>query len=198
MNCRKFKERLSLEFKRTDSGLPPELDDHIKTCDSCRAYYLGLSGIRENLNREDFEVFPGELDNITFEVISGRGTVSIRQESVFERIKAAVGRRAWVPAVAAVAIVALIFGPRILRGPEEISPVDQQYGNIETTVDYSSIESAEDLAYVVESLVDDASEFELVAEELIMDTDYNDLIDYLSEEELDELYDRIETINGSS
>jgi hypothetical protein len=123
---------------------------------------------------------------------------SVQHESVFEKIKAAIGRRAWVPAAAAVAIVALIFAPRILRGPGGISPVDQQFRNVETTDDLSSIESAEDLAYVVESLVDDDSEFDLVAEELMMESDYDDLIDYLSEEELDELYQRIETINGSS
>jgi hypothetical protein len=198
MNCSEFQKRLDLEFSSVDSELPPDVEHHLRSCDSCRVYYSKLSAMRETLNHQGFEVVPGELDDITFERISGAEMASVQHESVFEKIKAAIGRRAWVPAAAAVAIVALIFAPRILRGPGGISPVDQQFRNVETTDDLSSIESAEDLAYVVESLVDDDSEFDLVAEELMMESDYDDLIDYLSEEELDELYQRIETINGSS
>ena len=198
MNCSKFKERLNLEFHSEDSGLPSELDDHIRACDSCRAYYSQLARTREILNRQSFEVRPGELDDITFEKIAGAKPVSIPSESVFDKIKAVVGRRVWVPAVAAAAVVILVFAPRMFKGSNGIYYSNQQYGSLETTDDYSSIQSSEDLAYVVESLMDDDSEVDLVADELMMDTDYEDLIDYLSDDELDALYERIETMNGSS
>jgi hypothetical protein len=50
----------------------------------------------------------------------------------------------------------------------------------------------------VVSLLEDDTDFAWAAEELMLNMDYDDLIDDLTNDELRALYDRIEMINGST
>lgn len=194
MNCREFQEKIDLIFRRGASEMPSELREHIQSCDSCRAYSGELSGLRESLDEQKFEVLTGELDDLTFEKIVQLKSPRLPKRAVFDGFR----RRAWAPVVVAAAIILLAIIPYFVERISTIYQQDESPGVADIVDDYAVIESYDDLALVVVSLLEDDTDFAWAAEELMLNMDYDDLIDDLTNDELRALYDRIEMINGSA
>ncbi len=92
-------------------------------------------------------------------------------------------------------IIILAIIPQFIENTSSVYQLDESSGVAD---EYSQIESYDDLALVVVSLLEDDSDFEWAAGELMIDMDYDDMIDDLTDDELKALYDRIQMINGSA
>ncbi len=198
MNCKEFQKIIDLEFRHGVFEMPSELKQHIQSCDSCNAYYGELSRLKESLEEQKFEILPRELDDINFEKIAQSGQSRPEKRGVFEAAFTGFRRWAWVPAVAAAVIIILAIIPRFIENTSSVYQLDESSGVAEVVDEYSQIESYDDLALVVISLLEDDTDFEWAAGELMIDMDYDDLIDALTEDELRALYDKIEIIEGST
>ncbi len=193
MNCREFQENADQEFRCGSTELPSELKRHMQACDSCSAYLAELSRLRESLDEQRFEVLPGELDDMTFEKISRLGRAQPEKRAVFSGFR----RWAWAPVAVVAVIIILAVIPQFSERAATIYQPDHSSGVTEIVDEYAVIESYDDLALVVVSLLEDDSDFDWATEEMMLDMYYDDLIDDLTDDELKALYDRIEMINGS-
>ena len=198
MNCREFREKIDLEFRSGALEILSELRRHMQDCDSCSAYFGQLSRLRESLNEQKFEILPGELDDITLEKIAQLKHRQPAKSAVFETVFTRFRRWIWAPAAVVAVIIILAIMPRFIDRNAAIYPLDESSGGVGIVDDYAVIESYDDLAIVVVSLLEDDADFDWAAEELMLDMDYNDLIDDLTDDELRTLYDKIEIINGSA
>lgn len=198
MNCKEFQKTIDLEFRHGVFEMPSELRQHIQSCDSCNAYYGELSRLKESLDEQKFEILPDELDDINFEKIAQSGQSESKKRGVFEAVFTGFRRWAWVPAIAAAVIIILAIIPQFIENTSSIYQLEESSGVAEVVDEYSQIESYDDLALVVVSLLEDDTDFEWAAGELMIDMDYDDMIDDLTDDELKALYDRIEMINGSA
>lgn len=198
MNCREFQEKIDLEFGAAALEIPSELKKHMHGCDSCSAYFSELSRLRESLNEQRFDILPGELDDIIFEKIAQSENSQPERRGLFETIFSGFRRWAWAPAAVIAMIIVLTIIPQFIDRNATIYPLDESSGGVEIVDDYALIESYNDLAIVVVSLLEDDAELDWVAEELMLGMDYDELIDDLTDDELRALYDRIEMINGSA
>ncbi len=198
MNCREFREKIDLEFRFGALEILSELRQHIQSCDSCSAYFGQLSRLRESLNEQKFEIFPGELDDITFEKIAQSEHRQPAKSGIFEIVFAGFRRWIWAPAAVVAVIIILAIMPQFIDRNGAIYPLDESSGGVGIVDDYAVIESYDDLALVVVSLLEDDADFDWAAEELMLDMDYDDLIGDLTDDELRALYDKIEMINGSA
>jgi uncharacterized membrane protein YcjF (UPF0283 family) len=166
----------------------------MQACDSCNVYFGELSRLKESLDEQKFEVLPGELDDITFEKITQQERPQPKKSTVFSGFR----RWAWVPAAVVAIIVILAVIPQFSDWVATIYQQDESSGIAEIIDEYAMIESYDDLALVVVSLLEDDTDFDRAAEEMMTDMHYDDLIDDLTDDELKALYDRIETIKGSA
>jgi len=198
MDCKEFQEKIDLEFRYGAFEMPSELRQHMQDCHSCSAYSGELSRLKESLHEQKFEVLPGELDDITFEKIAQLEQPGPEKRGVFEAVFTGFRRWVWAPAAVVAVIIILAIIPQFIERTATIFPLDESSGIVEIVDDYAEIESYDDLALVVVSLLEDDTEFDWAAGELIIDMDYNDLIDDLTDDELRALYDKIEMINGSA
>lgn len=198
MNCREFREKIDLEFNRGEVEVPSELKKHLQSCDSCSAYSGELARLRESLEKQRFEVLPGELDDITFEKIAQSKRPYPEKRGLFETIFRGFPRWGWAPAAVVAAIILFTIVPKIGERISTIYQLDEPSGVTEIVDEYAEIESEDDLALVVVSLLENDTDFQWAAEELTTGMDYEDLIDDLTDDELRALYDRIEIIEGSA
>jgi len=198
MNCEEFKYQIDLDLRAGHLELSSEMEFHIAGCGSCRSYYLQLDALRNLLGREKFEVVPGELDELTFENIAGTERPSPYKLSFREAIFSGMRKWIWVPAAAAVIVImaAVYF---------HFGGVPDYYGQAVVETEYpvsgdtsSAIENIGDWSYVIKSLISDESEFDVAEEELSTDIDFDDALINLSDEQLNSLYNLIQTMNGST
>lgn len=198
MNCKEFQEKADLEFRRGEVEMPSELKKHLKSCDSCSAYLGALSRLGKSLSKQKFEVLPGELDDITFEKIAQSKRPYPEKRGLFETILRGFPRWGWAPAAAIAAIILLTIVPKIGERISTIYHLDEPSGVTEIVDEYAGIESDDDLALVVVSLLENDTDFVWAAEELMTDMEYDDVIDDLNDDELKALYDKIEIIKESA
>lgn len=198
MNCREFQEKIDLEFSRGEFEMPSELKRHLQDCDSCNAYSGELARLRESLEKQRIEVHPGELDDITFEKIARVVRPYPEKRGLFETIFRGFPRWGWAPAAVVGAIILFTIVPKIGERATTNYQLDEPSAVTEFADEYADIESDDDLALVVVSLLENDTDFIRAAEELIADMEYDDLIDGLTDDELKALYDRIEITEGSS
>jgi hypothetical protein len=198
MNCREFQQKIDLEFGRGEIEMPSGLKKHLQSCDSCSAYLGTLSRLGEALSKQKFEVLPGELDDITFEKIAQSKRPYPEKRGLFETIFRGFPRWGWAPATAIAAIILLTIVPKIGERISTIYQLDEPSGVTEIVDEYAGIESDDDLALVVISLLENDTDFVRAAEELMTDMEYDDVIDDLTDDELKALYDKIEIIEGSA
>ncbi len=194
MDCREFQEKTDLEIRCGSIEMPSELRHHMQACDSCTAYFGELSRLKELLDEQKFEVLPGELDDITFEKIAQLERPQPKKSAVFSGFR----RWAWASAAVVAIIVTLALIPQFSDWVAGIYQQDESSGVAEIIDEYAMIESYDDLALVVVSLLEDDTDFDRAAEEMMSDMHYDDMIDDLTDDELKALYDRIETIKGSA
>jgi hypothetical protein len=105
-------------------------------------------------------------------------------------------RWSWVPAAVAAVLLMLMVLPK----NNDVGNSDSQVVQNNTIYlgDGVFVESEEQASALTASLVSDESELDLLADELIYESDVDDLLDSMTDEEFEILYERLKNINGSS
>ena len=188
MNCKDVQRQIDLELKKDSVDVGEAVKAHFETCPGCRNYYRRAVHLGNLLGRQKFEVLPGELDDLTFEKIAASGRPEKKTgflQSIFSI------RWVWVPvAAAAIFIIFALFPGRVNHNTEikliDWSPSYSTYvpEGLDSTV-FSSFENIGD-------------DLEIMEEVLLYDSDVDNLIESLTEEELDILYERLNSKSGSA
>jgi len=183
MNCDDFKRELEFGFERGVIELTAELKSHLDSCPACGEYLEELDTLKNLLDEQTFAVKPGELDDITFEnvlVIEPKTEYRGVRKGIF----AGFARWAWAPAAAAMIIFALVRF-------SSYSSNTKSEGSASTDTDNL-------WSYVLGSLAGDSNQFELAQEELTRNGDIDDALASMTDDELQSLYDKLETLKGSA
>jgi hypothetical protein len=194
MKCHDIQKKIDLGLSDSSIDIDSRLRSHIESCRECGRYYKEISELREILNRQSFEVLPGELDGITLENIIRSEKPEIRKAGIFQSIFSL--RWFWVPAAVAAVLLMLMVLPK----NNDVGNSDSQVVQNNTIYlgDGVFVESEEQASALTASLVSDESELDLLADELIYESDVDDLLDSMTDEEFEILYERLKNINGSS
>lgn len=197
MNCDKLRQEIGLAITGERFDFDRGILSHIDSCESCAAYYSELSLLRDSLSEQVFEVLPGELDDITFEKIIGNKYRPRHKSGLFGFFFA--GLRKW--AIAPVAAIVIVVLMNLVPSYQSITD-DSMTLTAGDTYDWSwneLVSLAEDSGFwpiVVETFIEDDTEFDFVAEELSLE--FEDALESLTDEELNILYERIDKLNGSA
>lgn len=194
MKCEDVQKRIDLELSGSSLDIDSEIKLHIDSCEKCGLYYKEVVKLKEILSDQNFEVMPGELDDITFEKIIQSAKPETGKSGLFESIFSL--RWAWVPAAVAAIIILFLVSPNINNlenGKSSIIQSDSTYLG-----DGIFIGSEQEASALARSLISADSELELLADELIFGSEIDDLIETLSDDEFEKLYERLGNINGSS
>jgi len=194
MNCGKFKELVDLEVSAGDFRLTEELESHINSCDSCRAYYDETVSLREVLNSQKFEIRPNELDNISFENIKSLAGADTNDTVIIKPKR--FNKFIWAPVAAAAVLLLMLFVADYL-------PIgDNGIDNYTTEVTFDNeLNIALTDGYgseIISGLVGDDEQLDQLAGELVYDIEINTLIESLTDEELLILEEKLKHMNGSS
>jgi len=191
MKCNNVKEQIDLRLKSGSHDLEPAYKEHIESCESCRQYYIQTVQLGELLSSQKFEVLPGELDDLTFEkiIISAR---PVKRTGYFRNIFSI--RWAWVPAAAAALFIMFtLFPGRVNHDIESgtVKIIDWNFPfstNVPAGLDSTAFSSFD---------IDD-NDLELLEEELLYNSDVDNIVESLTDEEFDILYERINSKGGST
>ncbi len=192
MKCEDYRKRIDLNFGDSLLEIDSALRSHIESCEKCGLYYREIVQLREVLNSQSFEVLPGELDDITFErIIKSPGRETVKSgilESIFSL------RWAWVPAaVAAIFIMFVIFPNRVNHDTETETVKIIDWSPPFSTYVPEGLDST-----VLSSFDNIGDDLELMEEVLLYDNGVDNLIESLSDEEFDILYERLNSKSGSA
>ncbi|HBZ01226.1 MAG TPA: hypothetical protein DEO84_07915 [candidate division Zixibacteria bacterium] len=192
MNCKEFRKQIDLGLVKSDNQLSAELEAHVVSCPQCTVYLNNLSLMQKALNETDLVVRPGELDDINFEKIISMAPVKAKEHKSV--------RIAWpfkwllAPAIVAAAAV-LIFLPS--------KPVQNSNNSLAGAVVYSTQEientilSSDSLGVeLLASLAGDNIDLDNASDELLRDSDINDILNSMSADELNNLYEKIDNLKG--
>lgn len=197
MNCDKYRQEIDQAITGERFDFDRGILSHIDSCENCAAYYSELSLLRDSLNEQVFEVLTGELDDITFEKIIGNKYRPRHKSGLFGFFFA--GLRKW--AIAPVAAIVIVVLMNLVPSYQSITD-DSMTLTAGDTYDWSwneLVSLAEDSGFwpiVVETFIEDDTEFDFVAEELSLE--FEDALESLTDEELNILYERIDKLNGSA
>jgi hypothetical protein len=195
MNCKAIQEKIDIEFRHGVSEISGDLKAHIENCPVCSSYLRELTGLDNILNRSHFEVRPGELDDLTFEKIvsiaSGKKRIRETSGRIF-RLKWAL-----IPAAAAAVIIIAMFIPRMTNTPTVATsnsidyylPIDE---NLEETLASSDTLTNQFLL----SMAGSSGDLDIVADELLSESDINDILSSLSASEMEALYQKLGNLKG--
>ncbi|MFH1700963.1 MAG: hypothetical protein ABIE07_10280 [Candidatus Zixiibacteriota bacterium] len=167
MKCHEFKSKMDELFTGSPMKLPDEMQNHIESCDECRAYYNEFAQMSEMLAPlAGFELTEKE---------AARLESGLRKKMIDEPAPIPVQPRernifSWIRMASAVAVVALIV--LFIYSPE--SP-----NQITTALDWTEINS-------------DNIDTDLLAE-MIFDSDENILGEFIDESTTDYITSQIES-----
>jgi len=194
MKCDEVREQIDLQLKCGSHDLEPVYPvykEHLDSCEGCREYYDQAVRLAELLNSQKFEILPGELDDLTFEKIVASAR-PVKKSGYLRNIFSI--RWAWVPAAAAaIFILFTVFPGRVNHDTEsgtvkiiDWSPPFSTY--VPTGLDSTAFSSFN---------IDD-NDLEILEEEILYNSDVDNIIESLTDEELDILYERINSKGGST
>lgn len=195
MNCREFRNKIDLKMGNGSFEIEADLMGHMQACESCRLYSEEISVLRDGLIRQRFEVIPGELDDITFENIAA---LSGKRREATRGIIPSIGKWAWIPAAAAAIILIAVLIPNMIMTTDNGLTESEIYDPLDWAYEYDIIVSENLGSMVIASLVANETELDQLAEELLSESDFDELLESLTDEELGVLYERIDLINGSA
>lgn len=194
-NCRVIRKKLESGFGADLRELRPELKVHLKECADCSRYYRELVELGSALELSQLQVRPGELDDINFEnIVKLAGETERAPEKV---VRINFLRWAWAPAAAAALILVALLYPRNTGNTDS----GNNYWGY-TDYDYSmpldeQIVSSDSLSgEVISSLASGTVDFEQAADELLDNSDIDDMLNSLTDSELKALGKRVDNLKG--
>lgn len=190
MKCKDLKKQIDLALKGDSLELEQSYKSHIDSCDDCREYYNQAVRLAGLLSSQKFEVLPGELDDITFEKIA----LSRKPEKKSGYLQNIFSIRwAWVPAAAAILIIFALFPKSVNKnGPDSEIDIIDWWSTFSTSVP-EGLDST-----VLTGIVGSDTDLELLEDVIINNSEVDNLIESLSDEEFDILYERLNSKSGSA
>jgi hypothetical protein len=192
MNCRSVRKAIEEHIAAKGMPLSDSISGHIDSCPSCLAYLGQLLEMRTALDLSREHVRPGELDDMTFEKIAAlagarkympRG-ISIKDHKL---------RWALAPVALAAAIVVAVLIPEYYNRPDMIIAAngasDQSSNEIINEIATSESLGTEILADMAIDL-----NFDNIADELMREAEFNDLLYGLTQSELEALNNKIDDL----
>jgi len=196
MNCIEFRRRIEDYFGSGQFLLSAEMQEHINNCEACGLFLIRMKGMKRILDKQEFEIIPGELDLINADSIlrlAGESNTKTQKKSM------AWYRPSWVwsPVAAAAMIVFMLLWPHKVDITNSESGLD---GFIEFSVEDgldSQIYSSDSLGGVLlTGLIGEDEGLDKISDELVFKTDIDELLSLMSAEELNQLYDALSEYEG--
>jgi hypothetical protein len=192
MNCKEFRKQADILFGQKEDIGSPLMKEHAASCPDCASYWNELSALDGALNELKVEVHPGELDNITFDRIARLASAPTGYSTA---IKAAWSFK-WILAPLTVAVAAVL----IFMLAKPVQKLDNSYTGIvpySTQEVESAILSSDTLGTeLLSTLAGNDAELDRAADELIGDSDIDDILSSMSADELKAVYDKIDNLKG--
>jgi len=190
MKCNEVREQIDLQLKCGSHDLEPAYKEHLDSCVDCREYYDQTAGLAELLNSQEFEILPGELDDLTFEKIAASARPA--KKSGYLRNIFSI-RWAWIPAAAAIFIMFTIFPGRVNHDNESGTVKIIDWSPSFSTYVPAGLDSTAFSSFNI-----DDNDLEILEEEILYNSDVDYIIESLTDEEFDILYERINSKGGST
>ncbi len=199
MRCGQFRDKIEDLFKNGKAEIPAELLGHAGSCPECSAYQDELFNLKSALDSQKFVIRAHELEGITFESIKAKsGADRIRQKSIISHLSW-IPRWGWIPATVIVAILGFLYVPQMIN-VDHTQGTDNYAISLNTDLglfSFDDIFSSDSLSgEFIKSMADSPREFDQAEDELMKNTEISEILQTMSEEELSELYNKLENING--
>lgn len=193
MNCDEIQIKIDLELAKSCSEIGRDIKLHIESCEACGAYFEESVILQNVLSKQKFKILPTELDNITFDNIVAASEKSVKKTGFLDSIFSL--RWAWIPAAVAAVLIMFSILPNSLNENQNL--VSETNGSLTSDNEYWFNDSDEIEPEILMSLIGSGSSMETLAEELFYESEVDDLLGFLTDEEFDMLYDRLNYKNGS-
>jgi len=196
MNCKMAKLKIDECIKANALSLPHEVEAHLISCAQCSAYRSELAGLQSILDKSDMSVYPGELDDITFESITAVASGKGREIKAGSR--KAVYRWLWAPAAIAATIIVTVLVPQLANRVPSGSSAETA---IVAPTSITSVEVISDIARSDslgdEVLADIAQDIDMdyIADALLEGSDVSDMLYGLTPSEMEALYNKIDNLS---
>jgi len=194
MRCKQVQTELSDRLGKKEISFPDSLAEHLRTCSECSEFLRDLTRLQSALIKPELAVLPGELDDITFEnIIMSPGKIKAGKK---ERSRA--WRLGWI--LAPLTLVAII------AGVISFTTFSLQPAGIYVANSYDLI-SEHDLIRqiaandtlpdeVISSLATGDQYLDYAVEEIISQGEVDQILNSMSDDELQALYIKIEELKG--
>ncbi len=194
MNCGEFRKRIDSSFAKGEYDISGDLLEHAKSCADCSAYLKELELLKTALNVPELKVLPGELDDLTFEKIllaEPGGARKHQPARVTWPFK-------WIFAPAAVGVIAVLIV--LFSGIGKKNVIDYTGISADSYSDVavdSSILSSDSLSIeLLSSIAGDDADLDHASDELLSDSNIDDILGTLTNGELEALYDKLDNLKG--
>lgn len=196
MKCKDIQERIDSEFRQGGVELPEELKSHVQSCPDCASYLKALGRLDQVLASVPLEVQPEELDNLTFERIVDLASSKGKKTGIIENIFKL--KWAWIPAAAAAIIIAAIYVPQIIHRstPTASNHTTDFYMPSDADLEAALLSSDTLTDQFLSTVAGNSTDLDLVNDELMSGADINDMINSLSNNELEALYKKLDNLKG--
>jgi hypothetical protein len=195
MNCAYYQRQLDGLLKVNGLKMPEELRRHVDSCPECAAHKSELLALGKIIGETTYTIELGELDHINFD--------NIKALALGTKDKPAKTRRGfsfkwlWAPAAVAMAVAAfLIFSPKNNNSIKNYSDINIDISLTSQDLE-NQISSSDSLSkQLLSSLATNDGEFDNAADELTNNANLDDLINGLTDNELDAFYSKINDLKG--
>jgi hypothetical protein len=194
MSCSEFQRQIDIGFKQSGFEISGELLEHIQSCESCSDYLRELETLQEALNQPRSKILPGELDDLTFDKII---SPSPELEKVRHSIKIGwLSKWLLAPAVVIAAVILIIMF--VKPGGNNVNEYSGMYIDPYSSFEMdNSIFSSDSLSIkVLSSMAGNDATLDRVADELLYESNIDDMLGNLTPDELKALYDKLDNHKG--
>jgi predicted anti-sigma-YlaC factor YlaD len=194
MRCKHVQSKLSDGLGRNSISYPDSLKEHLESCSECSEFLRELTRLRSALIKPDLAVAPGELDDITFEnIIMAPDSIKVENKG-----RSRAWRLGWVLApLALVAVIAAVISFTTFS-PQPAGVYVANNVGIATEQDLIGQIAANDTLpdEVISSLATGDQDLDYAVEEIISQGEIDQILNSLSDEELQALYSKIDQLKG--
>ena len=187
MKCREFRDNIEGLFDAGKYQLRAEMESHLRGCPGCAGFASDLLALQRTLNNQKFTIAPGELDFLDENLILSRMGETAKMPGI-RKINIRFLRWAWIPAAVAAVIILLMVMPGEIRINGDLTGGYFAGDYLTDTEIEARIFQSDSLRSIyLGGLVDYDNEIEQASNELAADADIDEMLDWLSFEELERL-----------
>ena len=204
MNCKDIQKRIDIAFGRGEPELSHDLKAHVESCPNCKPYFEELVRLNQILAKSHVKMRPGELDDLTFERIVGLASTKEKKAGVVAdifKIKWARKSRVlttWIPAAAAAIIIGVLFMPQVINKPipTTVAVSTTDFSTSDANLETALLSSDTLTNQFLSTIAGNSNEYDQADEVLLSGANINDMINGLSDNELQALYKKLDNLKG--